>query len=121
MIAIYSQKMYLTPSNVSGASRTWITAIPASGTFPPTMMDVDVGPEGNLYMIAADGPVFSSGHDLRELQDRRNDPDGGASAWRSTFDACAAGDPEGAAEAMRAHLLKTERLAVEQLVTVAAP
>ena len=41
-------------------------------------------------VIAADGPVFSSGHDLRELQDRRNDPDGGASAWRSTFDACAA-------------------------------
>ncbi len=35
----------------------WITAIPASGTFPPTMMDVDVGPEGNLYMIAGGGAV----------------------------------------------------------------
>jgi enoyl-CoA hydratase/carnithine racemase len=41
-------------------------------------------------VIAADGPVFSSGHDLRELQARRNEPGGGASAWRSTFDACAA-------------------------------
>jgi hypothetical protein len=29
MTAMYSQKMYLTPSNVSGASSTWMTAIAA--------------------------------------------------------------------------------------------
>lgn len=33
----------------------WIDAIPAAGTFPATMMDVDVGPEGDLYMINGDG------------------------------------------------------------------
>jgi enoyl-CoA hydratase/carnithine racemase len=54
-------------------------------------LDAIAADEGvRVLVVAADGPVFSSGHDLRELQSRRGDADGGSAAWRKTFDACAA-------------------------------
>ncbi|MBY0333954.1 MAG: enoyl-CoA hydratase [Acetobacteraceae bacterium] len=41
-------------------------------------------------VIAAEGPVFSSGHDLKELTAHRADPDGGAAFFTETLDDCAA-------------------------------
>jgi enoyl-CoA hydratase/carnithine racemase len=40
-------------------------------------------------VIAADGPAFCSGHDLKELTARRSDPDRGAAYFRSVMMACA--------------------------------
>jgi enoyl-CoA hydratase/carnithine racemase len=39
-------------------------------------------------VIAAEGPAFCSGHDLRELTERRADPDGGRSFFTALWDLC---------------------------------
>jgi len=39
-------------------------------------------------IIAAEGPAFCSGHDLRELTARRADPDGGRAFFTRTMDLC---------------------------------
>jgi enoyl-CoA hydratase/carnithine racemase len=41
-------------------------------------------------VLAANGPAFSAGHDLKELTARRADPDGGEAFFRDTMAACAA-------------------------------
>jgi enoyl-CoA hydratase/carnithine racemase len=41
-------------------------------------------------VIAAEGPAFCSGHDLRELTARRADPDGGRAFFTRTMDLCSA-------------------------------
>lgn len=41
-------------------------------------------------IIAADGPAFCSGHDLREVTARRADPDGGRAFFDRTMDLCGA-------------------------------
>lgn len=41
-------------------------------------------------VLAADGPVFSSGHDLKELNAHRNDADGGQAFFDTTMKSCAA-------------------------------
>ncbi len=43
-----------------------------------------------VIVIAAEGPVFSSGHDLKELSARRADPDRGAAAFAALFAQCSA-------------------------------
>jgi enoyl-CoA hydratase/carnithine racemase len=40
-------------------------------------------------VIAAEGPVFSSGHNLKELNAHRTDPDLGLSYFEKTFELCA--------------------------------
>lgn len=42
-----------------------------------------------VIVIAARGPVFSSGHNLKELSARRKDPDGGRAYFASIFETCA--------------------------------
>ena len=39
-------------------------------------------------VIAAEGPTFCSGHDLRELTERRADPDGGRGFFTTLWDLC---------------------------------
>jgi len=39
-------------------------------------------------VIAAEGPAFCSGHDLRELTERRADPDGGRGFFTMVWDLC---------------------------------
>jgi enoyl-CoA hydratase/carnithine racemase len=39
-------------------------------------------------VIAANGPAFCSGHDLRELTARRSDPDGGQAFFQQVFESC---------------------------------
>ena len=41
-----------------------------------------------VIVIAANGPVFSSGHDLKEMNARRADPDGGKAAFAALFGQC---------------------------------
>ena len=44
----------------------------------------------SAIIIAAEGNVFSSGHDLKELTAHRSDPDGGQAFFRETMQACSA-------------------------------
>jgi len=46
-------------------------------------------PEIAAVVIAADGPAFSSGHDLKEMTARRSDPDGGQAYFAHLMDMCA--------------------------------
>jgi enoyl-CoA hydratase/carnithine racemase len=41
-------------------------------------------------IIAAEGPAFCSGHDLREITSRRRDPDGGRAFFDHTWELCSA-------------------------------
>jgi enoyl-CoA hydratase/carnithine racemase len=41
-------------------------------------------------VITAKGPVFSSGHDLKQLTSHRGDPDGGRAYFAKTMNACSA-------------------------------
>src|SRR5450432_4643560 len=40
-------------------------------------------------VIAANGPAFSAGHDMKELTARRNDADRGRAYFKQLMDACA--------------------------------
>jgi enoyl-CoA hydratase/carnithine racemase len=42
-----------------------------------------------VIVIAASGPVFSSGHNLKEMTARREDADGGAGYFSEVFETCA--------------------------------
>jgi enoyl-CoA hydratase/carnithine racemase len=42
-----------------------------------------------VIVLAAEGPAFSSGHNLKEITAHRADPDKGAAYFASLFDACA--------------------------------
>lgn len=46
-------------------------------------------PAARVIVIAANGPVFSSGHDLKEMSARRSDPDKGQAAFAALFRQCA--------------------------------
>jgi enoyl-CoA hydratase/carnithine racemase len=46
-------------------------------------------PSVRVVVLAAEGPTFSSGHNLKEMQASRNDPDQGRAAMTALFDACA--------------------------------
>lgn len=48
-----------------------------------------VAPEVAAVVIAAGGPAFSSGHDLKEMSARRTDPDGGRAYFSHLMDLCA--------------------------------
>jgi len=41
-----------------------------------------------VIVLAAEGPAFCAGHDLKEMSVLREDTDGGESAYRETFEAC---------------------------------
>lgn len=46
-------------------------------------------PSVRVIVLAATGPAFSSGHNLKEITARRSDTDKGASYFAALFDACA--------------------------------
>jgi enoyl-CoA hydratase/carnithine racemase len=46
-------------------------------------------PEVRVIVLAATGPAFSSGHNLKEITARRGDADKGAAYFAALFDACA--------------------------------
>lgn len=47
-------------------------------------------PSVRVLVIGAEGPAFSSGHDLKQLTRRRTDADGGRAFFDETFAACSA-------------------------------
>lgn len=47
-------------------------------------------PAIRVIIISGKGKAFCAGHDLKQMQAKRSDPDGGAAAWRDLFDRCAA-------------------------------
>jgi len=47
-------------------------------------------PSVRAVIIAANGPAFSAGHDLKQLTARRSDPDGGKAYFRQIMMACSA-------------------------------
>ncbi len=50
---------------------------------------ISTDPEVAVAVVAANGPVFSSGHDLKEMAARRSDPDGGLAYYAYLMDICA--------------------------------
>jgi enoyl-CoA hydratase/carnithine racemase len=51
-----------------------------------------IGHDASVHavVIAANGPAFSAGHDLKELTARRNDPDGGRAYFAYIMSSCSA-------------------------------
>ena len=45
--------------------------------------------KARVIIIAAHGPAFSSGHNLKEITARRADADGGSAYFKNLFDSCA--------------------------------
>ena len=43
-----------------------------------------------VVILAAEGKAFSAGHDLKEMQGYRSDPDGGRARFQALFDRCSA-------------------------------
>jgi enoyl-CoA hydratase/carnithine racemase len=53
------------------------------------LADVEKDPAVGVVVIAGDGPAFSAGHDLKEIQAHRNDPDAGAAYFEKLMRRCA--------------------------------
>ena len=47
------------------------------------------GASARVIILAAHGPAFSSGHNLKEITAHRSDADGGRAYFKNLFDACA--------------------------------
>lgn len=50
----------------------------------------DQDPDARVIVLSANGPVFSSGHDLKEMTAARNNPDQGRAFFEKTMRACSA-------------------------------
>lgn len=52
----------------------------------------EIGSDASVraVIVAANGPAFSAGHDLKQLTARRSDPDGGKAYFRQIMTSCAA-------------------------------
>jgi len=53
------------------------------------LASLDADRDVRAVVIAAEGPAFSAGHDLRELQAHRNDADQGRAFYQRTLELCA--------------------------------
>ena len=47
------------------------------------------GADARAVILAANGPAFSSGHNLKEITAHRSDSDGGSAYFKNLFDTCA--------------------------------
>ena len=72
------------PERRNSLSRDMLTAL--GDALDGAAADRDIG----VVVIAAEGPVFSAGHDLKELTGHRDDPDRGRAFFAATMDQCAA-------------------------------
>ena len=55
-----------------------------------TLAGVAIDKSVRAVIIAANGPGFCAGHDLREITERRNGPDGGLAYTKALMDSCSA-------------------------------
>ncbi len=53
------------------------------------LLDAITANDARVIIVAAHGPAFSSGHNLKEITARRADADGGASYFNNLFSKCA--------------------------------
>jgi len=72
-----------TPAARNALSRGMIAALDAA------IADLSRDPDVAAIVLAAAGPVFSAGHDLKELTRHRADADGGRAFYAETMRACA--------------------------------
>jgi enoyl-CoA hydratase/carnithine racemase len=59
------------------------------GALQTALEDAAADKESRVVVISAHGPVFSSGHDLKEMSEHRQDADGGRAAYSALFAQCA--------------------------------
>ena len=55
-----------------------------------TLRDIAADKRVRVVVLAANGPAFSGGHDMKEMTARRTDPDRGRAYFKQLMDACAA-------------------------------
>ena len=103
--------------------------------FSEALAKLSADPAVAAIILAANGPAFCAGHDLKELTARRDDPDGGRAFYAQTMTQCAAlmqsivacekpviAAVEGIATAAGCQLVATADLAVAaQTATFATP
>lgn len=58
-------------------------------TLSSTFTDIAADRGTRAVVIASEGPVFSAGHDLKEMTARRSDPDGGKAYFQFIMETCA--------------------------------
>ena len=71
------------PATRNSLSRRMIAALDAA------IAGLSADPDVAAVVLAAQGPVFSAGHDLKELTRHRTDADGGRAFYTETMQACA--------------------------------
>jgi enoyl-CoA hydratase/carnithine racemase len=54
------------------------------------LAEIAIDPAVRVVVLAANGPAFCAGHDLKEITRRRNDPDGGRAYVHELMDRCSA-------------------------------
>ncbi len=95
------------PASRNALSRTMLAALRAE-------LDAIAADEGiRCVVLAGEGPAFSGGHDLREMNGHRGDADGGEAFFAETFAECA-----GLMQAV-VHLPQPVIAAVEGIATAA--
>lgn len=72
------------PASRNALSRAMITALDGA------LRDAERDPSIKVIVLAAAGPAFSSGHDLKELSTHRADEDGGKAFYVATMQGCSA-------------------------------
>lgn len=60
------------------------------GALTQAVADAQEDASVRVLVIAAEGPAFSSGHDLKQLTSHRSDADAGSAFFEQTFAACSA-------------------------------
>jgi enoyl-CoA hydratase/carnithine racemase len=58
--------------------------------FADALAKVESDSKISVVIVRAEGPVFSSGHNLKQLSSARQSPDGGMSYFSQVFDSCSA-------------------------------
>ena len=72
------------PATLNALSTEMLVAL--SETFGQIATDTSI----RVVILAAEGKAFSAGHDLKEMQGFRSDPDGGHARFQALFDRCSA-------------------------------
>src|SRR5437899_12520519 len=72
------------PQQRNSLSEALIAALTA------TLADIAHDKCVRVVVLAANGPAFSAGHDMKEMTARRSDPDRGRAYFRTLMDACGA-------------------------------
>jgi enoyl-CoA hydratase/carnithine racemase len=64
-------------------------SLPMIETLIGALAEIAVDAKARVVVLAGEGPALSSGHDLREMQAHRNDPDRGRDYYIRLFERCA--------------------------------